>query len=168
MSLSSDEEGAPMGDFTMDIIRQAAASNEERESSSAFHDERDEGDDDDDDDDHADPDSTSSTSSRGHRDRCFPSASLEGATSPPPETASASPLDIAPTLSSQLHQAITSDKVLYHRILLFEPISFDEISSTAKRAGVTGLKSKEMLRNWLDMQGICFYSADLTGQRQRY
>lgn len=82
--------------------------------------------------------------------------------------ATSSPTDIAPSLSKQLYEAITSDKALYHRILLFEPISFDEVSSTAKRAGVTGLKSKEVLRNWLDMQGICFYSAELTGPRHRH
>jgi hypothetical protein len=79
-----------------------------------------------------------------------------------------SPTAITPSLSTQLHKAITSDKALYHRILLFEQVSFDEVSSTAKRAGVTGLKNKETLRNWLDMQGICFYSAELSGSRHRY
>ena len=90
--------------------------------------------------------------------------SAQSVASAPPLTATTSPV----SLSSQLHAAITADKALYHRILLFEPVSFDEISSTAKRAGVTGLKSKETLRSWLDKQGICFYSAELTGQRQRY
>lgn len=79
-----------------------------------------------------------------------------------------SPINVPQTLSQQLHRAITSDADLYKRILLFEPISFDEISSTAKRAGVKGLRSKEALRTWLDRQGICHYSGELTGQRVRY
>lgn len=93
---------------------------------------------------------------------------VEEEISPLQTQATLSPTDIAPSLSKQLYKAITSDKALYHRILLFEPVSFDEVSSTAKRAGVTGLKSKEVLRNWLDMQGICFYSAELTGPRHRH
>lgn len=75
---------------------------------------------------------------------------------------------VPPAVAQQLHAAIVADEDLYARILLFEPVSFDEVSSTAKRAGVTGLRSKETLRNWLDVQCICFYSAELTGQRQRY
>lgn len=71
-------------------------------------------------------------------------------------------------VAQQLHDAIMSDEDLYRRILLFEPISFDEVNSLAKKAGVQGLRSKEILRNWLDVQCICFYSAELTGQRQRY
>lgn len=74
------------------------------------------------------------------------------------------PADVA----KQLYEAVKADKDLYSRILLYEPVSFDEVNSTAKRAGVTGLRSKETLRNWLDVQCICFYSAELTGQRQRY
>lgn len=84
------------------------------------------------------------------------------------ETPEPSPITVPQTLSQQLHRAITSDADLYHRILLFEPISFDEISSTAKRAGVKGLRSKEALRTWLDRQGICHYSGELTGQRARW
>ena len=71
-------------------------------------------------------------------------------------------------VSQQLHDAIISDEDLYRRILLFEPISFDEVNSLAKKAGIQGLRSKETLRNWLDVQCICFYSTELTGQRQRY
>ncbi|UZJ51227.1 hypothetical protein CBS101457_000547 [Exobasidium rhododendri] len=119
--------------------------------------ERDDGDDDDefDDDDEG--------FSQNEVDRVIAEAERDAA-----KTTSSSPNDIAPSLSNQLYKAITSDVPLYHRILLFEPVSFDEVSSTAKRAGVVGLRSKEVLRNWLDMQGICFYSAELTGQRQRY
>ncbi|MCO5596198.1 hypothetical protein L7F22_050258 [Adiantum nelumboides] len=71
-------------------------------------------------------------------------------------------------VAQQLHDAIMSDEDLYRRILLFEPISFDEVNSLAKKAGIQGLRSKETLRNWLDVQCICFYSTELTGQRQRY
>lgn len=71
-------------------------------------------------------------------------------------------------ISQQLHDAIMSDEDLYRRILLFEPIPLEEVSALAKKAGVQGLRSKEILRNWLDVQCICFYSGELTGQRYRY
>lgn len=71
-------------------------------------------------------------------------------------------------VAQQLHDAVLADEDLYRRILLFEPIAFDEFSSLAKRENVQGLRNKETLRNWLDVQCICFYSAELTGQRTRY
>jgi hypothetical protein len=83
--------------------------------------------------------------------------------------ANETPLGSVPAaVAKQLLEAVRSDADVYRRILHFEPISFDEISSLAKRANVQGLRNKEMLRNWLDVQCICFYTAELTGQRQRY
>lgn len=114
---------------------------------------------DDDDNDEGDNDDEGRRTEEEEDDR----RSEEGSEVPEP-----SPINVPQTLSQQLHKAITSDADLYKRILLFEPISFDEISSTAKRAGVKGLRSKEALRTWLDRQGICHYSGELTGQRVRY
>ncbi|PWN37335.1 uncharacterized protein FA14DRAFT_159433 [Meira miltonrushii] len=76
--------------------------------------------------------------------------------------------NVPAVISQQLHDALMSDENLYRRILLFEPVPFEEVSALAKKAGVQGLRSKEILRNWLDVQCICFYSGELTGQRHRY
>lgn len=81
--------------------------------------------------------------------------------------AEASPANVPASLSSSLVRAVQGDKQLYRRILLLEPVSFDEVHSTATRAGVK-VKSKDVLRDWLDKQGICFYVGELTGQRSRY
>lgn len=70
-------------------------------------------------------------------------------------------------VAKKIHDAILANEDLYDRILLFEPISFDEALSTVKQAGVT-IRSKEVLRNWLDVQCICFYTAELSGPRYRY
>lgn len=150
---ASDDE--PMSDFTFNVVRQARESKEGEEQQNSRRSSLDVGDGDEDDDEVVDL-------SQGESDENVAASQSNAATT------TSSPNDIAPSLSNQLYKAITSNKALYHRILLFEPVSFDEVSSTAKRAGVVGLKSKETLRNWLDMQGICFYSAELTGQRQRY
>jgi hypothetical protein len=176
MDLTSDADS--VGDFSMDVIQQARDTSNPRGIDDAR--EKQQGstrrigvvdcDDDDDDDDgkigHSDLDDDEEEDddfSLSEVDRVVAEAEANAA-----KASLSSPSDIAPSLSNQLYQAITSDKSLYNRILLFEPVSFDEVSSTAKRAGVIGLRSKEVLRNWLDMQGICFYSAELTGQRQRY
>lgn len=65
--------------------------------------------------------------------------------------------------------AIRSNPALWHRILKYEPISFDEFVSIATQNGLSMAvgKSKEELRTWLDRQCICFYSNDLTGPRNR-
>ncbi|CEH14341.1 Structure-specific endonuclease subunit Slx4 [Ceraceosorus bombacis] len=81
-----------------------------------------------------------------------------------PESA---PVDVSASLSAQLVQAVRADAQLYRRILLLEPISFDEVASVALKAHIR-LKNKDVLRDWLDMQGICFYTGELTGTRSRY
>ncbi|PWN44617.1 hypothetical protein IE81DRAFT_12590 [Ceraceosorus guamensis] len=77
------------------------------------------------------------------------------------------PVDVSASLSAQLVQAVRADAQLYRRILLLEPISFDEVASVALKAHIR-LKNKDVLRDWLDMQGICFYTGELTGTRSRY
>lgn len=178
MDLTSD--GESVGDFSMNVIRQARdgskdSTRREQQPQQQRQDQitrarvRDsiadrDGDDDDDDDHHHD----SVDYDEDEDDLNVSPSQIDSIDAVAEEANSSSPNDIEVSLSNQLYKAITMDKALYHRILLFEPVSFDEVSSTAKRAGVTGLRSKEVLRNWLDMQGICFYSAELTGQRQRY
>ena len=73
-------------------------------------------------------------------------------------------------LANTLTTAIRSTPHLWHRILRYEPISFDELVSIATVHGLamdTG-RSKDALRTWLDSQCICFYSNDLTGPRSRH
>lgn len=79
-------------------------------------------------------------------------------------------VDPSPALAETMTRAIRSDADVWGRILRYEPISFDEITSIATAAGLsmaTG-KRKEELRTWLDRQCICFYSAELTGARSRH
>jgi hypothetical protein len=147
-SLDHLEGEVSMSEFTMEVIKQAK---EHPADVQSIESDSDRGCDDDD------------SSEDSDEDKSLMSLAQARA-----QSSTTSPTEIAPSLSTQLYKAITSDKALYHRILLFEPVSFDEVSSTAKRAGVTGLKNKEILRNWLDMQGICFYSAELSGPRHRH
>lgn len=62
--------------------------------------------------------------------------------------------------------AIFSDKQLYKRILLLEPISLDEMLGVAHRSNVltsmSATRNRAKLRTWLDCQGICFYEAELS------
>lgn len=92
---------------------------------------------------------------------------LEDETEEASETEEAAPSAVPAALDASLRRAVMADAQLYRRILLYEPISFDEMSSVAQRAGIK-VRNRNELRSWLDAQSICFHSAELTGARSRH
>ncbi|KDN50354.1 hypothetical protein K437DRAFT_255058 [Tilletiaria anomala UBC 951] len=78
--------------------------------------------------------------------------------------------------SLHLKQAVQDDAQLWRRILLMEPIPLDEFVSIANRPasrggaglGIKTVKHRLELRNWLEMQGICTFADELTGNRRTH
>lgn len=82
---------------------------------------------------------------------------------------------IQSALAKAVHNAITADAQLYHRILLLEPIPFEEVWSTLLRcsdAEIFKTKARGVVqaqvKAWLDLQGIVWYEGDVTGTRARH
>ncbi|PWN24657.1 hypothetical protein BDZ90DRAFT_234923 [Jaminaea rosea] len=101
---------------------------------------------------------------------------------PPPESLSRtgtgkSPL-LSPTLQTHLLTSIHSDSQLHRRILLMEPVPFEEVWSIAQRHGLVDLlhehekkrgwanKLKEEVKVWLDQRGVVWYQGELSGWRR--
>ena len=85
---------------------------------------------------------------------------------------------IGPSLSSLLISSIRSESQFYYRILLMEPIPFEEVWSLVLRdvlplvdpggkRGITGRLRLEV-REWLDLRGICFYEGEPAAPRARH
>ncbi|ORY26864.1 hypothetical protein BCR39DRAFT_560295 [Naematelia encephala] len=70
-------------------------------------------------------------------------------------------------LDEQFYEMIRNDHELWIRILRYEPISMDELISKAIQTGIKGVKWKERLRRFLDLQGIIHFVDDPTGARRR-
>lgn len=81
--------------------------------------------------------------------------------------------------AARLLRGIQDDDQLHRRILLMEPIPFEEVWSVAQRCGLTedeavkarrggANKLREDVRTWLDMRGIVWYQGDVGASRPRH
>ncbi|KAL1924820.1 uncharacterized protein VTP21DRAFT_4474 [Calcarisporiella thermophila] len=73
------------------------------------------------------------------------------------------------SLDGRIYQRIRDDIVLYERILRYEPIDFELLLDDLMDVfiGKTKRVSVEILRRFLDTQGICFFLPEGTGGWQR-
>ncbi|CAO1621977.1 unnamed protein product [Sympodiomycopsis kandeliae] len=92
----------------------------------------------------------------------------------------ATPTDLPESsLALNIQSAIQNEKQLYRRILLYEPIPFEEVwSLLLRKDSFTDINSTEKqkskgklqgeVRAWLDLQGIVWYEGDVSGPRSRH
>lgn len=77
------------------------------------------------------------------------------------------------TFAETLQTTLTSDAQLYDRILLYEPIPFEEVWSVLKRKHPTVFSATSrgnaqvQVKAWLDLQGIVWYEGDFGGGGSR-
>ncbi|CAK9783433.1 hypothetical protein CC85DRAFT_325284 [Cutaneotrichosporon oleaginosum] len=71
-------------------------------------------------------------------------------------------------LDQMFYDLLTSDDILYARILRYEPLPFDELVSRALAAGVSARGWKPRFKRYLDLKGVTYFTTDPTAPRRRY
>lgn len=110
---------------------------------------------------------------RSASDAAFPSPSrsASSASSSPDSTPFEPP---RPTLACTLQSVVQNDHQLYDRILLYEPVPFEEVWSSLLQTDSDVLKAtargtlQSQVKAWLDLQGIVWYEGEIGGNRSRW